>query len=687
MQKLKFFLIVLSIITFVSCSDDDPTSPPDDQPTALNAKAGPNQNAEINETVTLDGNQSTGPSGFTYLWSYEGHVPEDQINFQNKNTATPTLVPPSPGLYEFTLTITHVDSSNSDETTVLIGGAIELGGTLTEDLELKNIQRDASKPDYIVKSDLVIPAGITLSIVEDDVKIEFESETGIHIDGGKITNETEDQDDSFLTEFFGENGWKGIWVKNGEININHSLIINAGSTKFSGLEEAAAVTLSGETTQLTSFSDNDFVNSSSYDINVLDKFPQVENSVLRNKLSYRIPIKAVITFVGFWSSAEPNLAPENVEYLHLIPSGKETKDVILKGLAGFSLTHVGGKYLIDGDFWAGSNLSFDRGSTIYIKENSAILADKSLYSYGSENEPITIEGFEGKNWKGIAHRNVHSVTFKYTTFKNSGYGNIEFADFTAKDEAVLYSAFFTGGRLENCIIEGSNGFGYYNELTGLVNEEIMTTTFKDCKKGGIRTNLASVNLCIAENHNNQFELADGIPAVYVSEADLNPEGRFYSLGDGNYYLMDTNWEIKGDFTIEAGVHLKFKSGRYFRRSSSISVTWFEIKGTIDNPVIFDGETGTSGSWGGFLLEGYFRINGLVVKNGGEFILPGATEKANIISNFHLMDYGQQFLTNSKILNSAGWGIVTEADRWNFEFEAPEKNNTFDNNTSGDILIK
>ena len=32
MQKLKIFLIVLSIITFVSCSDDDPVSPPSDKP-------------------------------------------------------------------------------------------------------------------------------------------------------------------------------------------------------------------------------------------------------------------------------------------------------------------------------------------------------------------------------------------------------------------------------------------------------------------------------------------------------------------------------------------------------------------------------------------------------------------------------------------------------------------------------
>ena len=50
----------------------------------------------MNETVTLDGSESTGPTGFTYFWSYEGLVPESDINFQDINTTNPTFIPPSP---------------------------------------------------------------------------------------------------------------------------------------------------------------------------------------------------------------------------------------------------------------------------------------------------------------------------------------------------------------------------------------------------------------------------------------------------------------------------------------------------------------------------------------------------------------------------------------------------------------
>ena len=87
------FLFILSLAFFYSCDkDDDPVTPEG----PLNAKAGANQDADVNETVTLDGSESTEPSGFTYFWSYEGLVPESDINFQDINTANPTFIPPSP---------------------------------------------------------------------------------------------------------------------------------------------------------------------------------------------------------------------------------------------------------------------------------------------------------------------------------------------------------------------------------------------------------------------------------------------------------------------------------------------------------------------------------------------------------------------------------------------------------------
>jgi len=93
----------------------------------------------------------------------------------------PTFIRPENDVYSFTLTISSGGESDEDQVTIVTSGAVEIGGTLSEDLQLKNIQPDASMPDYIVSEDLIVPNGITLSIVENDVIVFFEQETGIHV--------------------------------------------------------------------------------------------------------------------------------------------------------------------------------------------------------------------------------------------------------------------------------------------------------------------------------------------------------------------------------------------------------------------------------------------------------------------------------------------------------------------------
>jgi len=686
MLKLYKYLIILSIIFFLSCSDDDaPTSPPDDDPVALNAKAGPNQETEVNETVTLDGTESTGPTGFTFSWTYEGEAPEEEINFQNKSSASSTFIPPAPGLYEFTLTINHEDSSDSDETTVLVGGAIKLGGTLTEDLELDNIQSDASLPDYIVTSDLIVPEGLMLSIVEDDVIIEFESGTGLKIEGGNLTNEIDEQDDSYLTEFRG-NDWKGIWVNNGTININNSLIINAGASKFGDLEEPASVTLSGGFTELTGFSDNVFINSASYDLNVIDKFPENFASVKRNKFSYNIPIKAVITFMGFWHADHPNVMPETYDYIHLIPSGAETKDEI-NNVNAFSFTPNNSTFFIDGDFWAGSRIRMGQGNTILIKENSGILCDGDFSSIASISNQNILTGKDGKTWKGIAVLGSAGFVL-FTTIENAGYGLIQIGSFRANEPAAYFELTPSASFFNNCKFINSGGYGYYNDNKAFVAGRFSSTLFKNSARAGIRINISSVNEFLRKDHNNVFEMRDEIPAVEVDESVLGiPFGSWYGLGGENYYLIDQDFNCQGEFSLYEGVYLKLSSGHSLIRPRNPEQRFLNIQGTQENPVIIDGEAGSSGSWGGMLLQGYYRIEHLIVRNGGEFILDEATEKANIISDFQESNPASCFFINSTVSNSSGWGIVVESFSVNFEFDDPEKNNTFQNNASGDILIK
>jgi len=679
MNKFSFITFLLIIVVIVSCSDDDPTSPPDDQPTALNAKAGLNQEAKINETVTLDGSQSTGPSGFTYSWSYEGDVPEDQINFQNKTSASPTLVPPLPGLYEFTLTISHGDSSNSDETTLLVGGAKELGGTLTEDLELKNIQGDSEQPDYIVTSDIIVGNGITLSIVEDDVRIEFRSGTGINIkSGGTLTNINTAEAFDYDVEFYGDNGWKGILVENGSISLGEAKIINGGADAFAGQDEPGVISLIGSDTRILRLNYNVFIDSRSYDIFAPGKLSAyLTGHVTRNRFSYKHPLKVSVSFIGFFHIDHPNTYPETYDYSIILPSGADIMDTPSKNLFLFESN---AKFYIDGDFWAGEQIYIMENVTIYMKEGAAILAEKKLLARVFPNTPILIEGLNGAQWKGIA--SVFAAEFQNVTIKNAGYDIIKVGSFEAEAEAALN--ILSDGFLLDSQIINSGGFGIYHSAEEYNGFELKNTFFKNTALPAARTNPQAAGRLFNRGHNCTFELTPGIAACLV-QGEGSPEMEWQALGGENFYLIDANILDATSFRINPGTILKFKAGRALVRTNKDY--WISMRGTENEPIILDGEAGTPGSWGGVYLGTPYGLEHVIIKNGGEFILPNATEKANVISA--TPDEQSQFLEmiNTTISHSAGYGLVAEANSLIYDFENPAHQNTFSDNASGNVLVK
>lgn len=322
---------------------------------------------------------------------------------------------------------------------------------------LKNIQPNSSLPDYIVTSDLIVPDGITLSIIEDDVIIAFESETGIHVQkGGTLTNVNETQAYGFTPEFKGDAGWKGIWIDNGTINLEHAFFVNGGKTAFSEQNEAAVIPFTGDESIIESLSDNEFIESNSYDILVAGSV-NGQRTVTLNQFSFTIPIKAPITFMDTWFSDKANIYPETYDYVHLIPSGKTIKDEIPYGFTFSSSSK--GTYCIDGDFCAGSNILIGDGCTILMKEGAAILTAKS-FSVSGNDEGVTISGIDGSNWKGIAALGGIS-TFKKAIIKNAGNGIIQIGDFTAAAAAAIYTN-SSSGSVEDCEIVNSGGFGIYN---------------------------------------------------------------------------------------------------------------------------------------------------------------------------------------------------------------------------------
>jgi hypothetical protein len=676
MKKILPFIIILAFVFIYSCSDDEDTDP-----ASLKADAGFDQQVKPKELVTLDGSRSQGPSGFAYDWSYVGEVPESEIGLEGKNTSNPTFTPPRDGIYYFTLRVSSGGESDTDEVTVVATGAVEIGGILTEDLYLENLQSDESLPDYIVTSDLTVEDGIKIVFTEDNIRLSFSSLSGIHIkSGGTLTNLDETESNGFECELFGNDGWKGILVESGSIFLENAKIKNAGNSPYSGFDEAAAITLTGTTTQLNSLQNNEFVASGSYDILALSRLSG-SGYVGGNQFSYTIPIKAPITFTGFFTFQNLNMYPESYDYVHYIPGGADKKDENSRQFNFFDKA----TYYIDGDFWAGNRINVDPDVTIYMKEGSGILCESFFYSKGFLGGEIVFDGLDGAQWKGIANISTSTggdqLDILNTTIKNAGHGIIDIGGFTAEAPAALYVT--NSGNMDDSKIIDSGGYGYYNESEDRQFFRFRRTLFQNTALPAIRTNMASVEYTIKLAHDNIFDLAEGL-AAYLVVGDGSPS-IWPGLGDDNFYLIDGNIQAENSISIDEGGYLKFKSGRAFIWDNENAEIY--CRGRQGNPVILDGEAGTPGSWGGVYLAGRFRFEGTIIRNGGEFILPGATELANVISAIPSGASWYREMIYSTISDSAGYGIVVEQNTEDFGYDSPDKFNSFDNNASGDVLRK
>lgn len=671
----------------------------DSQSVQLVADAGPTQTVSPLELVTLDGSNSTGPSGFTYSWSYSGDVPESEIDLQGATIANPTFVPPIAAVYTFTLTIQSGDQTSVDEVTVQATGGVELSGTLTEDLALVDLEPDATVPDYVVTSDLIVPDGITLSVAEDNVLLYFEAEAGLHVSsGGTLTNYDAGRGEGLDVKFSGPaDGWKGIWVENGTIALEEAEIEFAGKTAFSGLSEPAAVILSGGAPVLERFELNEFEGSHSYDL-LVEGDVTGPGRFVSNQMSYIHPLKAPVQFMEFWLSDLRNPDPDDVEYSIIIPSGADSQDVISGDyIADSYIFPRGNAYLIDGDFWAGSRVTFVGGGVIYMKEDSAILAEDGLSAGDTELNPSFISGLEGAQWRGVAISSASSraFTINYATIEDAGYGIIDIGGFTAEAPASLYQA-NSGGTIRDSQIKDGGGHGFYLERTqGEASVLIRKNRFENLPQAAIRMNPESVGFAFADFSGelvNEFVLDPGVPAVLL-QGEGPPTDRWPELGGENYYLVDadltyTNWIIP--WTVSAGAHLKFKSGRSYTYNPPFNsfAQPIRFEGESGNPIIFDGDIDAPGSWGGVYLgggDGYFNITHTIIRNGGEFLIDDATELANVISNYQGIDGSLLKFNNCTVSDSAGYGLVQEAGSLDYNYEG--NGNTYADNASEDVLKK
>lgn len=669
MKNIITIIFLLGLcLCLSSCSEEDLKQ------SELTANAGLDQTVLPFTTVTLDGTASIGES-INYEWTYNsGPMSSSELFLNNAFTANPTFEPTKNGVYFFTLEVTSGVRFSEDQVQITVSGAITLGGTLAQSLELKDFEPNPTLPDYIISTDLTIPDGVTLRFPSSgSVVVNVTNNSGIVIQAGGALN----SDASFGHTITAPSGWKGILVDGGRIEISSITIEKAGSAAFSGQSEAAAITLAGILPNIAKMSNVIFLNSASYDLLVATATGSstLDNTIISNSFSFSIPIKAPISFLPKISS---NSYPESYEYIHLIPSGAGTIDAVSGGF----IFPPGAKCFIDGDFTSASQISI-QNAIVLMKAGAGILSQGGLTISSS-----TISGLNGAGWRGIAFTSSSSqMVISSSVIEDAGSEVFNTGFFSTPAKAAIYFNGNSNAAFSSTEIANSGGYGVYIDAPSNY-VSIQSSTFESTSLPAIRVRVDQVQNSIKAD--NSFSMTNGIPAVEVQVPNLSttPIGTWNSLGGTNYYLMSNSvMQSGGSWTLSPGVNIKFKAGKFMY----IEQGSFTAIGTSLSPITFDSETGSSGTWAGILIESLYKFEFCQIKNGGETnLLKGnitpATEKANIVFNYGGISTANTF-KNNIITGSAGYGLLVEATKQNPDALNVANNNTFSNNTSGNVIVK
>lgn len=659
------YSIAIVIISFVvlSCGGEE-------APIPLQANAGEDLTGAVNATIQLDGSKSTGPDGYVYVWlltSSPANLTESQITLQGPNTPKPTFVPPKNGQYLFTLRLMRDGLISEDQVTVTISGILDLPATVNAQLRLVDIEPDPTKPDYRANANVTVQDGGNL-ISEGSIVIQFAETAGLVMEGGVASIKG-----AHLTS---SNGWKGIWVKGGNLAIESATKIEkAGKSAFDGQSETASIV---QTAGILNVRETTFTGSAgTYDVLSIGGSL---SDLFGNQFVAAKPVKTSFANLNKINST----LQTTQDYFVLTTPGAST---LVSNTAGFTF-QPNLRYYIDGDITVSANITLGSNTQIKMKQGAGIvISSGALISQATSSAPAILEGLGGAAWRGLAITSGAGSTIINLEIRKAGSEVFNTGSFASMVKAAIYFSGSAGGEMQGVKILDSQGYGVYIATPPFTPFNIRNATISNAASAAVSVDITNVGGSITSPVAT-ITTPPGIPAVEVranTTTNAWPTGTWPALGSNNYYLVKGNVRTNDNWALAAGVHLKFEAGR----SLLLGGNPFLAVGTANQPIVFDSEAGAPGTWAGIFIESNYRMEFCQIKNGGDsFLFHGngvtsASEKANVVFNYSGTSVGSSFINNT-ISGSAGWGVLVEAGKNNPNAEPV---NTFNNNASGNVIVK
>jgi len=260
----KLVVLFLSTTLFVtSCKKDQEITPTN----SVTANAGPDQEIQVGQTVTLDGSASQDSKGkpLTMHWVLVRKPAKSTIVLTGPTSIKPSFVPDEVGEYELELTASSENGKGTDK--VLVTASIAQPLAITANITVKTVLTDRvlnpELPDYIVtktvavSNELTINPGVVIAF-ERDTRLEINDGGGVIMAKGEATKKVR-----FIGVEKTKGYWAGIMLYSGS-NANtfeNVEVMHAGSrTMLSGIKASMAL-FGGSKAQIalknTTFAQND----------------------------------------------------------------------------------------------------------------------------------------------------------------------------------------------------------------------------------------------------------------------------------------------------------------------------------------------------------------------------------------------------------------------------------------------
>jgi hypothetical protein len=645
MRNLIFPIAVIILISLFSCNKGDSDA-------NLIAEAGSDTSAHIGDTVTLDASASFGRD-YNLMWSITSQPASDTVLYPDTDSAF--FIPSLNGSYSLKLRISKGNEFDEDFKTIVVAGAFPLHGTISNDTILGKVNT-GDEADYIITSDLIVAA--TLDIIPG-VILEFLDGTGL------IISETGQMVAENITFRAAANRWKGIHLKGPRTVMISCLIQNGGSGSYTTeMTENANILLSGSA--VASFSGNTFELSAGYGMVVKDNAVFKPDNVTttpalaNNKFISNLAGPMLIPAGTLSKLTSPDLSAETENsYIVIYESTYASSETTEAVISDFGLP-----YKMTGLVKFNKPLTILPGAEVYFTRTAGLILAGNFNINGSASNLVVMDGLSGESgaWNGIYVKSGNTL-ITYASIKNAGYRAL--VGLTDPAALTVESAL----TMQNSEVSGSSGIGIFLKDNAYIQyaENFSGNTLQNNMTSAIRLGFDDVHKVLQSNTLSAYSSSD--PAIEVRDGRSDNLGTWTNLDAEIDYLIieDVTLRTTKSMTIETGSNLRFSSGTLFR-----------ILGILNaSGVTFSGAEQTAGYWEGISIttDNQVTFNNCIIRDGGG----GTVDKANLVIQTSAVNVS---ITNSSIINSAGYGVLIKAGASGFSINDPGSNNTLEGALGG-----